>query len=444
MRLSLIGFLILLPISTGFCMQKNATHKFKLDNGLNIVVQEDHRAPVIVSQIWYKVGSVDESRGATGLSHALEHMMFLGTKEVPNGEFSKVIADLGGYENAFTSEDQTVYYEEIGKQHLETCLKLEADRMRNLLFDEKDILRELEVIKEERRLRVEDDPHGLTWERFIATAYMSGGYQNPVIGWMADIEALTVSDLKKWYQKWYAPNQATLVVVGDVEPQEVLKLSKKYFADIPKGPDMSERPKEEVAPMGKKSIQVHAKAQVPYLLMGFDTPSLGSVLDNPADDIYALMLLQAVLDGGYSARFEKNLIRSKAVASSIGVNYDPLQRYRTQFTISALPSENSDLKKLYASIQAEIQDIQKNGVPKEELERAKMSFVADFVYDKDSMRQQAMQLGALSLIGFDVNKADTIVEKIKQINGHQVQVVAQKYLVSRGETIAEMIPETQE
>ncbi len=428
------------------------THKFKLDNGLNIVVQEDHRAPVIVSQIWYKVGSVDESRGATGLSHALEHMMFLGTKEVPNGDFSKVIADLGGYENAFTSEDQTVYYEEIGKQHLETCLKLEADRMRNLLFDEKDILRELEVIKEERRLRVEDDPHGLTWERFVATAYMSGGYQNPVIGWMADIEALTVADLKKWYHKWYAPNQATLVVVGDVDPDEVLKLSQKYFSDIPRGPDMPSRPKEEVVSMGQKSIQVHVKAQVPYLLIGFDTPSLGSVLeDSPEnspehsiEDVYALMLLQAVLDGGYSARFEKNLIRSKAVASSIGVNYDPIQRYRTQFTISALPSEDANLEKLRASIQAEIEDIQKNGVPAEELERAKMSFTADFVYDKDSMRQQAMQLGALSLIGFDVNEVDSIVEHIKQVSDTQVQGVAQKYLVSRGRTIAEMIPETQE
>tara|TARA_R110002110_G_scaffold415839_1_gene657386 strand:+ start:15864 stop:17198 length:1335 start_codon:yes stop_codon:yes gene_type:complete len=444
MRLSLIAFLILLPISTGFCMQKNTIHKFKLDNGLNIVVQEDHRAPVVVSQIWYKVGSVDESRGTTGLSHALEHMMFLGTKEVPNGEFSKVIADLGGYENAFTSEDQTVYYEEIGKQHLETCLKLEADRMRNLLFDEKDILRELEVIKEERRLRVEDDPHGLTWERFIATAYMSGGYQNPVIGWMADIEALTVSDLKKWYQKWYAPNQATLVVVGDVVADDVFALSKKYFADIPRGPEVADKPKDEVVSLGQKNIQVHVQSQVPYLLVGFDTPSMGSSAEEDAKDVYALMLLQAVLDGGYSARFEKNLIRRKTLASSIGVNYDPFQRYRTQFTISALPSEETDLQTLRSGISTEIEDIQKNGVEADELARAKMSFISEFVYDKDSMRQQAMQLGALTLIGFDVNKIDSIVDNIKEVSGTQVQRVAQKYLVSRGQTVAEMIPEPSE
>lgn len=441
MRLSLIAFLILLPISTGFCMQKNVIHKFKLDNGLNIVVQEDHRAPVVISQIWYKVGSVDESRGATGLSHALEHIMFLGTQEVPNGDFSKVIADLGGYENAFTSEDQTVYYEEIGKQHLEICLKLEADRMRNLLFDEKDILRELEVIKEERRLRVEDDPHGLTWERFMATAYMSGGYQNPVIGWMADIEALTVADLKKWYQKWYAPNQATLVVVGDVVADEVLALSQKYFADIPKGPEIADKPKDEPASMGQRYIQVNAKSQVPYLLIGFDTPSLGSTSQKEVEDVYALMLLQAVVDGGYSARFEKNLVRKKTLASSIGASYDPFQRYRTLFTISALPNEDSDLQKLRSGILTEIEAIQKSGVEKEELARAKMSFISEFVYDKDSIRQQAMQLGALTLIGFDVNNISSIIENIKKVSGTQVQAVAKKYLVSRGQTIAEMIPE---
>lgn len=439
MRLYLIVFLILLPISAGFCMQKQSIHQYELDNGLKIIVQEDHRAPVVVSQVWYKVGAVDETRGKTGLSHALEHMMFLGTDKVPKDEFSKIIGDLGGYENAFTSEDQTVYYEEIGKQHLETCLRLEADRMSNLEFDQKEIMRELEVIKEERRLRVDDNPHGITWERFLATAYASGGYQNPVIGWMPDIDAITVADLKDWYQTWYAPNHATVVIVGDVDPTKTFKLCETYFGDIKKGKPAPAIPKEDVGSIGQRMIKVHTKASVPYVLQGFEVPSIGSHLSD-LSDVYALMVLQAVLDGGYSSRFEKNIVRKSEIAASIGVYYDPYQRYQTQFTISATPSEQHDIASLQKAIEAEIMSLQENPIEEQELARAKMHFTADYVYEKDSMSQQAMQLGALALIGYDVSKTADILQQIKAVTAQDVQRVAKQYLVSKRQTIAEMIP----
>lgn len=420
-------------------MQKHPVRHYELDNGLKIVVQEDHRAPVVVSQIWYKVGSVDETRGKTGLSHALEHMMFLGTKAVPKDQFSKIIGDLGGYENAFTSEDQTVYYEEIGKQHLETCFKLEADRMKNLQFDESEVMRELEVIKEERRLRIEDSPENITWERFNATAYTSGGYQNPTIGWMADIDAITLEDLKEWYHTWYAPNHATLVVVGDVEGDAVHALAQQYFGAIPKGPKAKEFPKEDVGALGQRQIKVHAKGAVPYLMQGYEVPSMGSRIDD-LKDVYALMVLEAVLDGGYSARFEKNLIRKKAIASSVSVYFDPYQRYNTQFTISGLPSEAADIETLNKGIEAEVADLQKNLLSDAELSRAKMHFVSNYVYDKDTMSHQAMQLGALSIIGFNVNKIDDILNNIKMVTPEEIQRVAQQYLVPERQTIAEMIP----
>jgi len=220
-----IGFLILLPLS--LCAA-DATRSLTLDNGMKIIVREDHRAPVVVSQVWYKVGASYEHDGITGVSHVLEHMMFKGTDNLKPGEFSEIISANGGRENAFTGRDYTAYFQRIASDRLEICLKLEADRMRNLVLTEAEFAKEIEVVKEERRMRTEDNPNALTYERFIAAAFLNNPYRNPVIGWMQDLDSLTVEDARQWYKRWYTPNNATLVVVGDVKAQDVFKLAKKY------------------------------------------------------------------------------------------------------------------------------------------------------------------------------------------------------------------------
>ena len=219
----------------------NGVHEYQLENGLKLIVKEDHRAPVMVSQVWYKVGASYEPDGITGVSHVLEHMMFKGTKTHPPGEFSRIIAENGGRENAFTSQDYTTYFQRMEASRLPISFELEADRMRRLQLQEEEFQKELRVVMEERRLRTDDKPTALTYEQFIATAYTASSYRSPTIGWMDDLENMTLTDLADWYRRWYAPNNATVVVVGDVDPDEVLRLARVYFG--PLKPEKIEPPK---------------------------------------------------------------------------------------------------------------------------------------------------------------------------------------------------------
>ncbi|HDN27541.1 MAG TPA: insulinase family protein, partial [Thioploca sp.] len=218
LRLSVLGLLCYSSAS----LMAGEVHEFTLDNGLHLIVKEDHRAPVVVSQVWYKVGASYEQEGKTGLSHMLEHMMFKGTEKYPAGEFSRIMAVNGARENAFTGTDFTTYFQTLEKSRLSLSFEMEADRMRHLVLTEEEFAKEREVVTEERRMRVEDRPIGQTREHFKATAYQTSPYQNPIIGWMSDLKNYTLADLQAWYQRWYAPNNAIVVVVGDVEPQAVL------------------------------------------------------------------------------------------------------------------------------------------------------------------------------------------------------------------------------
>ena len=248
-----------------------------LKNGLTVLIKPDHRAPIAIVMTWYRVGSADEVGGLTGLSHALEHMMFKGTPNVPAGAFSKMVARNGGQDNAFTNQDYTAYYEKISTKALDMALRLEADRMRNLLLSEEEFAKEIKVIREERRLRVEDNPQSLVLERFMATAYLTSAYQHPVIGWMSDLMHLNIHELRNWYNTYYAPNNATLVIVGDVDPQKVLSQIEQYFGSIAKHPLPTRYLQEEPISYGQKQVTVNAQAQQPILLLGFTTPSVGYV-----------------------------------------------------------------------------------------------------------------------------------------------------------------------
>ena len=311
---------LLLPLMAS-AAEPQPTHEYTLDNGLKVVVREDHRAPVVVSQLWYKVGSSYETPGLTGLSHALEHMMFKGSRKLGPGQASLVLRDLGAEENAFTTDDYTAYYQVLARDRLPVALELEADRMAHLALPADQFKSEIEVIKEERRLRTEDKPSALAFERFKAAAYPASGYRTPTIGWMADLQRMTIDDLRHWYQAWYAPNNATLVVVGDVTGDEVKALAQKYFGEIPRRDLPAARKPLELAEPGERRLKLHVRTQLPSLIMGFNVPTLGS--SNDARSINALRLISAILDGGYSARLSARLERGEEIVAGASTMRSP-------------------------------------------------------------------------------------------------------------------------
>jgi zinc protease len=417
----------------------NATHEFVLANGLKLIVKEDHRAPVLVSQIWYKVGLSYEQKGITGISHVLEHMMFKGTEKHSVGEFSRIIAAEGGEENAFTGRDYTAYYERLEKTRLPVAFELEADRMRNLRLLPAEFTKELNVVIEERRLRTEDDPESLTYERFNAVAFLSSTYRNPVIGWMGDLQALTLDDVQRWYHTWYAPNNATIVVVGDVDPQEVLALANKYFGALQPSEIPPARPHEEVEQRGLRSIQVHAPAKVPYLLLGYPVPPLK--MAEQEWEPYALTVMTAILAGDRSARFARNLVRGSEVAASAGASYDMYARMDDMLVFDGVPAEGRSIADLEQAILSEIRRIREAPVAAEELARIKAQVVAEKVYERDSVFYQAMQIGSLETVGLDWRLLDEFVSRIHAVTAEQVQQVARKYLMDERLTRAELVPE---
>ena len=410
-----------------------------LANGLKVIVKEDHRAPVVVSQIWYKVGSSYEHSGITGVSHVLEHMMFKGTKKHPPGEFSKIIAENGGRENAFTGRDYTAYFQQLEKRRLPISFELEADRMKNVILLEEEFKKEIQVVMEERRMRTEDNPQALTYEQFTAAAYLNSGYYWPIIGWMDDLENMEVEDLAKWYRGWYAPNNATLVVVGDVNADQVFEMAENYFGEIKSSPVFKRKPRHEVEQKGIKRIVVKAPAQVPFMIMGYQTPS---VVDTEHDwEPYALDVLAAVLDGGASARFEKHLVREQQVAASIGTGYDAFTPGRELFTFSGTPGQGKTVDDLENAIREQIKIISNELVNDEELDRVKAQVVAAKVYEKDSIFYQAMSIGTLETTGLGWQLAEQYLNRINQVTKEQIKAVAKKYLVDDKLTVAVLDPQ---
>ena len=417
-------------------------HEYMLANGLKIVVKEDHRSPVVISQIWYKAGSIDELNGTTGVAHVLEHMMFKGTKNVSSGEFSKKIAAIGGRDNAFTSRDFTGYFQQLHKSELALAMKLEADRMRNLILTKEEFAKEIKVVMEERRLRTDDQPHALVYEKMMSVAYQSHPYRRPIIGWMNDLENMTVDDAQEWYDRWYAPNNAVLVVVGDVDPKEVFSLAQKYYGEIKSRPIATlalRKPQTEVTQAGIKRLQVKAPAQMPYLVMGYHAPVLH---DANADwEPYALEMLVGVLDGNESARLNKELVRDQQIASSINAEYDATGRGPGMFFLSGTPSEGRSVAELEGALRNEIKRLISAGVTEKELRRVRAQVVSGHVFQLDSMFYQAMQIGQLESVGLSYRDLDTIIKKLQTVTAKQIREVAIKYLIDDSLTVAILDPQ---
>lgn len=420
-----------------------ATHEFKLDNGMRIIVQEDRRSPVVVSQVWYRAGSIDEVNGKTGVAHVLEHMMFKGTKQVKQGQFSRLIAEAGGRDNAFTGRDYTAYYQQLEKSRLPLSIRLEADRMQNLVLSEEEFAKEIRVVMEERRWRTEDKAQAKVYEQFNATVYQAHPYGRPIVGWMNDLENMTVDDAREWYEKWYAPNNALLVVVGDVDPQEVFKLAKKHFGQIKPRPIPVRKPQVEPEQKGERRIVVKAQAELPYVLMGFRVPALQD--PNTDWEPYALELLTGVLDGNASARLNQNLVRDKQVAVSVGAGYSIVTRGRQSlFMLDGTPSQSQSVEQLEQALLDEIEKIKTSGVTPEELQRVKAQVIAADVYQRDSMFYQAMQIGQLETMGYSWRIRDEYQSRLEAITPEQVKEVAAKYLVKDALTVAILDPQPME
>ncbi|MEE2730325.1 MAG: pitrilysin family protein [Pseudomonadota bacterium] len=417
--------------------ERTFTHT--LDNGMKIIVREDHRAPVMVSQVWYRVGSSYEHAGVTGVSHVLEHLMFKGTDKVPDGEFSKLIARYGGSENAFTSYDYTGYYQLMSATNLPLSIELEADRMQNAIMPDTAFTKEIEVVKEERRLRTDDKPNSVAYERFMAAAYLSSGYHNPVIGWMHDLDNMTAQDARSWYKKWYMPNNAILVVVGDVKAPEVFELAARYFGPIPRG-ELPKRPlNREVPGNGERRIEVAIPAKIPTLYVGYNVPGINTAADET--DVYALRMLAGVLDGGYSARIETHMVRNQGIAASAGAGYGGFSLGDTLFYFSGVPAEGYSIEQLELAFNDQIETLQTELADPEELERVKAQIISGIIYQQDSISSQANQIGRMEAIGRSWQEADAMVEKLSAITPEQVQAAARKYLVANNKTVAVLNPQ---
>ena len=416
---------VVLGVLANLAWAAPAPVSFVLANGLRVIVQEDHRAPVVLTQVWYRVGSADEPPGLTGISHVLEHMMFKGTPTVPVGEFSRLVAYAGGDDNAYTNDNFTVYFQQHLADRLPLALELEADRMRNLTLDADEFARELKVVMEERRLRTDDNPQALAMERFQTLALLSSPERNPTIGWMRDLERLTVDDVRAWYRQWYAPANATLIVVGDVTQAQVRSLTEQYFAGLPAQAIPRRAAIRELDSPGERTLTMRLPGQVPSLYLGFNLPSLASA--RQPEDAYALQLLAGVLDGGVSARLERDVVR-KNQAAAIRSGYDLLARGDTLLAITAVPAAGQSLSALRDAILKAVYALRDDLVSPAELTRVMANVRAQAVYARDDLDDQAQQLGRLDALGLPLNWDDDLSLRLQAITPQQLREVARRYL----------------
>ena len=447
MRSNLLRITFLLfacaPLSWAAGADSADTHEYRLSNGLKLIVREDHRAPTVAHMVWYRAGSMDEVNGKTGVAHVLEHMMFKGTEKVKTGEFSRLVAAVGGRENAFTSRDYTAYFQQVEKSKLDTVIQLEADRMSNLNFDDAEFLKEIQVVMEERRLRTEDNPSSLLNEAFMATAYMSSPYRHPVVGWMNDLQNMKAADARDWYRSWYAPNNATVVISGDVDPKQVLKTVEKYYGAVDAHELPVRKPQIEPLQKGIKQIQVKAPADNAQLTMGWKVPKLEP---GKLDDVepYALELLTGVLDGYDNARLNRTLVKQEKVVNDVGVGYDMISRGPELFLISTTMAKGKTVAQAQASIRKALEELKQKGILESELKRIKVRILSDQIYKRDSIFGQAMEIGSTEMAGFSWKDIDYMLQKMQTITPEQVQSVAKKYLIDEGLTIVTLDPQARQ
>ncbi len=414
-------------------------YETRLANGLRIIVKEDRRAPVAMHMVWYRVGAMDETDGTTGVAHLLEHMMFKGTKKLKAGEFNEIVARAGGSDNAFTSLDYTAYFQRVPAAALPRMIELEADRMRNLVITDEEFERELKVVMEERRLRTDDQPQAQVHEQLMASAFTAHPYRRPIIGWMNDLENMRPDDARNWYRRWYAPNNAYVVVVGDVDHKAVFDLVKRHYGHMKMQPLPTRKTTAEPVQTGQRRVVVKAPAELPQLTMAWKVPRLNDVEKDR--EPYALEVLAGILDGHAASRLSRNLVRGSQIATEAGAYYDSTARGEVVFVLGGSPAKGRSVAELEAALRQEIRRIADEGVSEAELERIKTQTVASQVYKRDSTYVQAMEIGRLEAAGYRWQDADLMLEKLRTVTAEEVRAVALKYFGDDTLTVAQLDPQ---
>ncbi|MDM0105075.1 pitrilysin family protein [Variovorax sp. J22R24] len=403
--------------------------QFTLSNGMTLIVKPDRRAPTAVQMLWVRVGSMDEVDGTSGVAHVLEHMMFKGTKELKPGEFSRRVAALGGRENAFTTRDYTGYYQQIPADKLEQVMKLESDRFGNNQWADDEFKREIEVVKEERRMRTEDQPRSLLGEQQNAAVFTASPYHRPVVGWMSDLDAMTPEDARAFFKHWYTPANAAIVVAGDVDVTKVRAWAEKYYGSIPARAVPARKPRTEPAQRGIRRIEFKAPAEQAYVSLAYRVPQIDPTDKFKGDiDPYALVVLAAVLDGYPGSRLDRALTQGPdRVADSAGAYSGFVGRGPQLFVLDGVPAAGKTTEAVEAALRAEVAKIARQGIGEAELARVKTQWVASETYKLDSVMSQARELGSNWVQGLPLDASERIIERLQGVTAQQVQAVAAKY-----------------
>ena len=405
---------------------------FTLKNGMQVVHVENHRVPVVTHMVWYQVGSADESPGETGIAHFLEHLMFKGTKKRKPGEFSQIVARNGGQENAFTSTDYTAYFQTIAVNRLEMVMEMEADRMTNLVITDKEVEPERLVILEERRSRVDNNPGAILGEHINSALFLNHPYRNPVIGWEHDIKAIDIKRIMAFYKRWYAPNNAILVVAGAITAEQLKPLAKKYYGEIPAQPPVvRNRAKEPPQRAAREVVLRDNRVRQPSWRRSFLAPTLQW---GEKAHIYPLEVLSNIVGGGASSRLYRRLVVEDKIAVSSGTYYSGDNRGPGRFVFYASPRGNVTMDALEKAIEAEIDDIITNGITADEVIRAKERMVAEAVYARDSLSGGARTLGAAVASGLSVGDVERWPDNIAAVTAEQINEAA-KALVNNNRSV---------
>jgi zinc protease len=394
---------------------------------------EEPKTPVVTVQVWYKVGSRNEPVGKTGLSHMLEHMMFKGTPTIGPKQFDTLVTRNGGVDNAETQSDFTGYYEDFAADRVSLGLELEADRMAHLLIDEKEFAPEHQVVIEERHLRIEDQPGNVLSEVMRATAFLAHAYRNPTIGWPSDMTAYSRDDAVQYYRTYYAPNNATLVVVGDFKKDALLPKIQSLFGSIPRGPDPPKVITQEPPQIGERRVFVRKEAELPLLFVVYHVPTL----THP--DSFALQVLAYILGGGESTRFHQKVVYEKQLASDAGADYNPVHVDPFLFGLSAGPLPGKTAEEVEQALSTEVERVQREPVPDRELQKAKNQIESEFIFAQDSVHQLAEMLGRYESVA-SWRQLDGFLDGVGKVTAADVQRVAKRYLVPDNRTVALLIP----
>ncbi len=422
----------------------SGAQQFQLANGMQLIVQPDRRAPTAVHMVWLRVGSMDEVDGTSGVAHVLEHMMFKGTKDVPPGEFSRRVAALGGQENAFTSRDYTGYYQQIPADRLQEVMRLEADRFAHNQWPDEEFRREIEVVKEERRMRTDDQPRAALIEQLYASTFIASPYRRPVVGWMSDLDAMTPEDARQFHARWYVPANAAVVVAGDVDPAQVLALAQQTYGTIAPRAVPVRKPREEPEQKGMRRIEFKAPADQAYVALAFRVPRIERVDDLTASDRDALGLLalSAVLSGYDGARLQRALTQgSDRVADNAGSSASVVGRGPALFLLTGVPAAGKSAQDVERALRDEIARVAREGIGAQELSRVTTQWAASTIYARDSLQSQASDLGSNWVQGLPLDADERLLQLLRRVTPAEVQSVAARYFGDDQLTVGTLVPQ---